>query len=159
MLVGALLAAACASPPPSATPVAPIATASPSIVPTSVATQSTATVRVGRWTATCSNLQEDDCGGVMLAFVQNLARSGGAVLASSGGKVAVAQRSACPSPLETYIDPTTCWQAWAAGPDATICMVIARSYATEAALPFAQVGGDDLSGRALGPPPGWPSCE
>jgi hypothetical protein len=38
-------------------------------------------------------------------------------------------------------------------------MVIARSNAEAAALPFAQVGGDDLSGRAFGPPPGWPTCE
>jgi len=155
----AVLVTACASPAPSATPVAPIATARPSIVPTPLVTHSTVAVRVGRWTATCSNLQQDDCGGVMLAFVQNLARSGGAVLASSGGKVAVAQRSACPPRLEPYVDPTMCWQAWAAGPDATICMVIARSNSAEAALPFAQVGGDDLSGRALGPPPGWPSCD
>lgn len=91
--------------------------------------------------------------------MNNLAWSAAAVLRESGGKVSVTPRHDCPA-VADYIDASFCWQASATRPSGPVCMVIARQAdPAKAGSDFGQVGGDDMAGRAGGPPEGWPTCE
>ncbi|MEO8698070.1 MAG: hypothetical protein ABI658_31520 [Acidimicrobiales bacterium] len=112
------------------------------------------------WNVTCVDVGFVDCHGVAALFVNNLARSYGSVLAESGGQVTVVPRPQCPR-VPSFIDATSCWQAIAPAADKDVCMVVGRDLP---AVPpesrifgFAQVGGDDMSGRAV-PPQDWPPC-
>ena len=158
----ALSVAACGtatptSPPPAASPTA----ASPSVAPSSPAPSAAGLeLRVGDWTATCSDVPEDECQGVAALFANNLARSWMVVFEASGGRIEVTNRSACPALLPDWADPASCWQATAGTEPGQVCMVIGRWPRPEgAALRFGQVGGDDMAGRAGAPPSGWPACD
>lgn len=114
-------------------------------------------VRVGDWTATCVGVWPADCTGIAAVFVNNLAWSGESVLRDSGGRVSIAPRPDCPVVPE-WADGGVCWQASASVPTGRVCMVVARQNVQDA-FGFGQVGGDDLTGRLGGPPPGWPTCK
>jgi hypothetical protein len=109
---------------------------------------------------TCRDVPKDECQKVGALFVNNLARSWKRVFDASSGKIEVTNRSACPAVLPDWADPAPCWQAIAQAEPAPVCMVIARWQTAEGtALTFGQVGGDEMAGRAGGPPSGWPFCE
>jgi hypothetical protein len=112
-------------------------------------------VQVGDWSATCDGVGLNDCQGVAALFVNNLARNWKSVFDSSDGNVSVAPRPVCPA-VPAWAEAGFCWQATAAGGTGPICMVVARHMATLSA--FGQVGGDEMTGRFGGPPPGWPTC-
>jgi hypothetical protein len=114
-----------------------------------------ATVQFDGWTATCSDVERDDCDGVAGLFVNNLARNWKSVLDESGGRIHVATRPSCPA-VPDWADPRLCWQATAG----SICMIIARNmHPGGAGFAFGQVGGDEMAGRAGPPPSGWPKCQ
>lgn len=113
-------------------------------------------VRVGDWTASCVGVSAADCQGIAALFINNLAWSGTSVLRDSGGRLSIAQRPDCPS-VPDYDDGSVCWQASAAVPTGRVCMVVARQN-IESPFGFGQVGGDDMTDRAGGPPEGWPTC-
>ncbi|MEO5964130.1 MAG: hypothetical protein ABIR11_01600 [Candidatus Limnocylindrales bacterium] len=93
-------------------------------------------------------------------FVNNLARNWKGVLDESGGKIVVKARATCPASLPDWADNSTCWQATAPAATGDVCMVIARQPKAESAVStFGQVGGDDMTGRAGGPPSGLPACD
>lgn len=118
------------------------------------------TVRFDGWTADCSTVQVGDCEGVARLFVNNLAWNSRGVLDASGGRIAVEARSACPSSMPDWAESSSCWQASAAGPTGDVCMVVARQAdPARAGSAFGQVGGDEMAGRAGGPPAGWPVCD
>jgi hypothetical protein len=119
-----------------------------------------ATVHFDGWTAACSAVQSDDCEGVAKLFVDNLARSLNGVFDASGGRIVVQTRAACPASLPDWADGSSCWQATAPASTGDVCMVIARHLKAEGAVSsFGQVGGDEMTGRAGGPPSGWPVCD
>ena len=112
-------------------------------------------VKVGEWSAICEGVGTGDCEGVAALFVNNLAWSGKSVFDQSGGIVSVTPRPECPA-VPDYADPAFCWQATALVPSGPICMVVAR-LTVAGPRGFGQAGGDDLTGRAIGPP-NWPIC-
>ena len=131
-----------------------VASCSPTPSPSALA------VQVQGWTAACSAVAEDDCRGVAALFVNNLASSGQSAFEASAGQLTVTARSACPTVLPEWADPAACWQAAARTTTGPVCTVIARhSQADGAASAFGQVGGDEMSGQAVGPPAGWPVCD
>jgi hypothetical protein len=153
-----VLLGACATRTPAPTP-----TATPTIIPAPTLTETpaptappTAAVKVGEWSAKCERVGTGDCEGVAALFVNNLARSGKSVFDQSDGIVSVEPRPECPA-LPDWADPAFCWQATAVVPSGPICMVVARQ-TVSGSLGFGQVGGDDLTGLAGGPPKGWPTC-
>lgn len=152
----AVLAASCAAPTPTLTPApAVISTPAPTATPEPTATPQL-TVEVGQWSARCDGVGATECQGVAALFLNNLARSGESVFEQSGGTVTVRPRPECPV-VPHWADPSSCWQATALVPDGAVCMVVGRR--TDVTPPaYGQVGGSDLSGRAGGPPKGWPSC-
>lgn len=146
---------ACAAPAPSA-----ILTAAPAVTPAPATATPTPTatsapvVEVGDWSANCDRADADDCKGVAALFVNNLARSQEWVFEQSGGTLSVEPRPDCPA-VPDWADPRFCWQATALVSGGSVCMVIAKQGHS---LPFGfgQVGGDDMTGLAGGPPEGWP---
>ena len=168
LMAVALLVAACAAPAPSAPVSTSVKSATPAVPsgqpaagPTDLVVSGTgATVRFNGWTATCSGVAADDCQGVAALFANNLARSWKAAFDASRGRIVVQARTACPASLPDWADAASCWQATAPAATGDVCMVIARHPAAEGAVPtFGQVGGDDMTGRAGGPPSGWPVCD
>jgi hypothetical protein len=113
------------------------------------------TVEVGEWTATCLDVPTADCTGIAGLFINNLAWSGQSILDQSGGKLFVVPRADCPT-MPTWVDGPSCWQALTDITDRQVCMVIARQ-TISSPFGFAQVGGDEMSGRAV-PPVGYPEC-
>lgn len=80
------------------------------------------------------------------------------MLRESGGKLSVEPRRICPA-VPKWADSSFCWQATTKISTGTVCMVVARqSDPATAGSRFGQVGGDDMTGRAGGPPVGWPTC-
>jgi len=155
--VAILVFGACAAPAPT-----PVLTAAPALTPapTTVTPAPTATpapvVQVGDWSASCDRVDTDDCQGVAAFFVNNLARSQRSVFEQSGGTLSVEPRPECPA-VPGWADSDFCWQATALVSGGSICMVIARQGPSRP-VGFGQVGGDDMTGRAGGPPVGWPIC-
>jgi hypothetical protein len=162
-----LLIVACSAPlhSPSATP-SPTITLSPSPSPTrepvvTVAPSATAvalvTVDVGDWVATCDGVDAPECEGVAGLFINNLAWSGSQVFDESGGRLVVRPRPQCPF-VPDYEDDSFCWQATAFATDRQICMVVAHHLpSAPGTIRYGQVGGDDMSGRAV-PIRGFPPC-
>lgn len=145
---------ACAAPAPSPVPTART-TAPTTAAPTKRATPAPV-VQVGDWSASCHRVGADDCQGVAALFVNNLARSQQSIFEQSGGMLTVEPRPVCPT-VPAWADPESCWQATALASGVSVCMVIARQGPSRP-IGFGQVGGDDLTGRAGGPPDGWPTC-
>ena len=130
----------------------------PVVVPSPPAADEALTsVAVGDWTATCDGVATADCQGVAALFVNNLARGWKRVFDESGGRLVVEPRPDCP-PVPSWADASGCWQASAPMSNGVVCMVIDRQSPPRTSHGFGQVGGDDLTGRAGGPPPGWPTC-
>ena len=114
-------------------------------------------VAIGEWSATCNAVEVSDCDGIARVFINNLARNGAWVLKESGGTIAVTLRTNCPVRADSV--EASCWQASAAIADGRICMLVSRQRGPDPlGVGFGQVGGDDMSGRAGGPPTGWPIC-
>jgi hypothetical protein len=114
-------------------------------------------VEVGEWVATCVDVAVPKCKGVAQLFVNNLAWNGSQVFAESGGRVTVTPRPQCP-PMADYNDASFCWQARASITDREVCMVIAHHKDwVPGHLRYGQVGGDDMTSRAI-PIPDYPPC-
>lgn len=121
------------------------------------------TVKVGDWSASCEAVEIADCQGAAERFINLLARSWASVFEQSGGLLAVTGRPVCP-PVPDWADGSYCWQVSAPGAswsstDAPVCMVIAKRGTDTRYPPYVQVGGLNGTGRAGGPPEGWPSCD
>jgi hypothetical protein len=98
-------------------------------------------VKAWDWEATCAvGITRRDCRGVAQLFVNNLARSGDALRARSGGVLTVEGRPTCPAETPDYYDASYCWQATAAD----VCMVIGRhnDLVVRSRFGFGQIGGD-----------------
>jgi hypothetical protein len=116
-------------------------------------------VKVGDWTASCIGVSQTDCEGIASLFINNLARSWKSVFDESGGRVSVEPRPDCPA-IPEWADGSFCWEAEARVSTGAVCMVVARQMdPVKAGAGFGQVGGDEMTGRAGGPPEGWPTCE
>jgi hypothetical protein len=139
---------------PTPTEAVPTPTASPSPV-LDVLEKWRYPIDVGEWQAICmGGVVVGDCKGVAKLFINNLARNWHSVFEQSGGHLSVAARPQCPSAIPDWADPTSCWQAMAPVSDGDVCMIIARG---PSSLGFGQVGGDDMTGRAVYPE-SWEPC-
>jgi hypothetical protein len=111
---------------------------------------------IATWTVMCNGASDADCEGAVGLFTNNLARSWAMILDQSGGRLTVQPR-ACP----TRIDGLTarlCWDVTAVISSGPFCMVVAHD-ANDSRYPaFFEIGGQDGTGRAGGPPTGWPMC-
>jgi hypothetical protein len=151
-----VLAASCAAPTPTLTPAPAVISTPASTAPPIPTATPRITVDVGERSARCDGVGATECRRVAALFVNTLAWSGDSVFEQSGGNVTVKSRPECPI-LPHWADPSTCWQATAVVPDRAVCMVVGRR--TDVSPPaYGQVGGDDLTGRAGGPPKGWPTA-
>jgi hypothetical protein len=107
------------------------------------------------WFASCGEAQSIDCRRVVELFSNNLARDVKQIWQTADGWVTLTSR-----PCPTFNGRTAlfCWDVDARTTDGPFCMVVGNG-STDSRYPaYFEIGGMDGTGRAGGPPSGWPMC-
>jgi hypothetical protein len=115
------------------------------------------TVQTGEaaWAVMCNATSDSDCDGAVGLYVNNLARSWKAIRDESGARLTVEPR-ACPT--INGLTARQCWDVTAVRPSGPFCMVVAHDANDPRYPAYFEIGGQDGTGRAGGPPVGWPMC-
>jgi hypothetical protein len=113
------------------------------------------TIGEGTWTVMCNGTSDANCDGAVGLFANNLGWSWKVILDESGGDLAVQPR-ACPT--FNGLTARQCWDVTAVRPSGPFCTVVAHDANDPRYPDYFEIGGQDGTGRAGGPPDGWPMC-